>query len=77
MVGFALETENALANARKKLKEKNLDMVVLNQPGKQTGFVSDTNRVTLLIPGKKPEKWPLMDKSKVAFKLLEKVAAML
>ena len=44
---------------------------------KQTGFVSDTNRVTLLIPGKKPEKWPLMDKSKVACKLLEKVAAML
>lgn len=77
VVGFALETENALANARKKLKEKNLDMVVLNQPGKQTGFVSDTNRVTLLIPGKKPEKWPLMDKREIACKLLEKVAAML
>jgi phosphopantothenoylcysteine decarboxylase/phosphopantothenate--cysteine ligase len=77
VVGFALETENAVANAKKKLKEKNLDMIVLNQPGKQTWFVSDTNRVTLLIPGKKPEKWPLMDKSEIACKLLEKVAAML
>jgi len=77
VVGFALETENALANARKKLKEKNLDMVVLNQPGKQTGFVSDTNRVTLLIPGKKPEKWSLMHKSEIACKLLEKIATML
>ena len=77
VVGFALETEKAVSNARKKLKEKSLDMVVLNRPGKKTGFVSDTNRVTLLIPGKKPEKWPLMDKSEIAFKLLEKVAAML
>ncbi len=77
VVGFALETENALSNARKKLKEKKLDMVVLNRPGKQTGFVSDTNRVTLLIPGRKPEKWPLMDKSEIACKLLEKIAAML
>jgi phosphopantothenoylcysteine decarboxylase/phosphopantothenate--cysteine ligase len=77
VVGFALETEKAVSNARKKLKEKNLDMIVLNQPGKKTGFVSDTDRVTLLIPGKKPEKWPLIDKSEIACKLLEKVAAML
>jgi phosphopantothenoylcysteine decarboxylase/phosphopantothenate--cysteine ligase len=77
VVGIAIETENAVSNARKKLKEKNLDMVVLNRPGKQTGFVSDTNRVTLLIPGKKPEKWPLMDKSEIACKLLGKIAAML
>jgi len=77
VVGFALETEKALQNARKKLKEKKLDMIVVNQPGKETGFGYDTNRVTILRPGEKPDRWPLMDKSEIAFKLLEKVAALL
>ncbi len=77
VVGFALETEKALQNARKKLKEKKLDMIVVNQPGKETGFGYDTNRVTILRPGEKPDRWPLMDKSEIASKLLEKVAALL
>ena len=77
VVGFALETENAVANARKKLKEKNLDMLVLNQPGDKTGFAGETNRVTILMPGKKPDRWPLMDKREIAGRLLAKIAAML
>ncbi|HWR82618.1 MAG TPA: phosphopantothenoylcysteine decarboxylase, partial [Candidatus Deferrimicrobium sp.] len=76
VVGFALETQQGLAHAKQKLNEKHLDMIVLNQPGRNTGFGSDTNRVTVLLPGKKPEAWPLMDKCAVAVKLLEKVASL-
>lgn len=77
VIGFALETDNALQNARKKLKDKKLDLIVVNQPGKQTGFASGTNQVTILRPGRKPDEWPLMTKKEIAFKLLEKVATLL
>jgi phosphopantothenoylcysteine decarboxylase/phosphopantothenate--cysteine ligase len=77
VVGFALETDHALQNARKKLKDKNLDLIVVNQPGPKTGFAGDTNQVTILWPGRTPDKWPLMSKKEIAFKLLEKVAALL
>jgi phosphopantothenoylcysteine decarboxylase/phosphopantothenate--cysteine ligase len=77
VVGFALETEDAVSNARQKLKEKNLDMIVVNQPGAKTGFESDTNQVMILRPGRKPEQWPLMSKREIAFKLLEKIAGSL
>jgi phosphopantothenoylcysteine decarboxylase / phosphopantothenate---cysteine ligase len=49
MIGFALETENELENARGKLHSKNLDMIVLNSlqdPG--AGFGYDTNQITIL-----------------------------
>lgn len=49
LVGFALETDNELANARGKLERKNLDMIVLNSmrtPG--AGFGTDTNAVTIM-----------------------------
>lgn len=51
LVGFAAETENLLENGQKKLKNKNLDMVIANnitQPG--AGFHVDTNIVTLIMP---------------------------
>ena len=78
LVGFALETENGTTNARRKLKAKNLDLILLNSandPG--VGFDSDTNQVTLIRPGRKPERWSQMAKSSLATKLLEKIAAML
>lgn len=49
LVGFALETENELANAKAKLEKKNADMIVLNSlndPG--AGFAVDTNRISIL-----------------------------
>lgn len=49
LVGFALETENEVENAKEKLKSKNLDLIVLNSlrdPG--AGFASDTNKITLI-----------------------------
>lgn len=78
LIGFALETENGVRNARKKLTEKNLDLIVLNETtDEHPAFDSDTNRITLLAPGKKPEVWSLLDKHMIAVKLLEIVAGML
>ncbi|MBM4347512.1 MAG: bifunctional phosphopantothenoylcysteine decarboxylase/phosphopantothenate--cysteine ligase CoaBC, partial [Deltaproteobacteria bacterium] len=51
LVGFAAETEDLVTNAKKKLKEKNLDLIVVNdvtKPG--AGFVSETNQVKFLYP---------------------------
>ncbi|MBP9790814.1 MAG: bifunctional phosphopantothenoylcysteine decarboxylase/phosphopantothenate--cysteine ligase CoaBC [Bacteroidia bacterium] len=49
IVGFALETENELENAKSKLKKKNLDMVVLNSLKDQgAGFGHDTNKITII-----------------------------
>ena len=67
LVGFALETENELANAKKKLKEKNLDLIVmnsLNDPG--AGFSHDTNRVTIIGKNKKMLESGLKEKDEIA-----------
>ena len=78
LVGFALETENGVANARRKLKEKNLDLIILNNPlDKNSAFDHDTNKVSLIRPGKKPDHWDLQNKSDVARKLLDAIASML
>lgn len=48
-VGFALETDNAIDNAKKKLKTKNLDLIVLNSlEDPEAGFMKDTNKVTII-----------------------------
>lgn len=49
LVGFALETDNGVENAKKKMKNKNLDMIVLNNPNVEgAGFGTDTNIATLI-----------------------------
>jgi phosphopantothenoylcysteine decarboxylase/phosphopantothenate--cysteine ligase len=73
VIGFALETQNELNNAKKKLKEKNLDMIVLNSPGKDSGFEVDTNKVTLIKKDGKLIKLPLLSKLQVANKILSEV----
>ncbi|MES2179629.1 MAG: bifunctional phosphopantothenoylcysteine decarboxylase/phosphopantothenate--cysteine ligase CoaBC [Gemmatimonadota bacterium] len=79
VVGFALETDDLLANAQRKLEGKDLDMVVLNaanEPG--AGFGVDTNRVTLVSRGRvEPEELELMDKRDVAEVLLDRIEEML
>ena len=77
VVGFALETDRPIENARKKLKEKKLDLIVLNTVGVDTGFDSDTNEVTVLRPKRKPAVLALAKKSEIAVKLLEMIASML
>ncbi|UCE23484.1 MAG: bifunctional phosphopantothenoylcysteine decarboxylase/phosphopantothenate--cysteine ligase CoaBC [Candidatus Zixiibacteriota bacterium] len=77
VVGFALETDDAIANARRKLKEKKLDMIVVNTPGADTGFEHDTNSVTLIMPGKKPVELPLASKSQISFSILDRLSTLL
>jgi phosphopantothenoylcysteine decarboxylase/phosphopantothenate--cysteine ligase len=78
VVGFALETEAALAGGRSKLQRKALDMVVVNdatEPG--AGFSGDTNRVSLLVGEGAPEELPLLQKSEVADAILDRVEGLM
>lgn len=76
LVGFALETDDGLENARRKLSDKNLDWIVLNNPTEDgAGFGPSTNRVTLIGRDGSEEDFPLMSKSALAEALLDRVAA--
>lgn len=67
LVGFALETDNELANAQKKLSQKNLDIIVLNSLNDAgAGFSVDTNRVTILSKKQEPVASPLKTKKDLA-----------
>ena len=71
LVGFALETDHALDNARGKLHRKHLDLIVLNSLSDAgAGFNTDTNCVTLIAPEGEPQALPLMAKSAVADTLI-------
>ena len=73
LVGFAMESESLLENAREKLKKKNLDLIAANNIRVEgAGFQGDTNVLTLI--SKKEEKaLPLMSKDEAAEKLLDMV----
>src|SRR6185437_1728683 len=78
IVGFALETDDAVANGRQKLKTKDLDLIVVNdatEPG--AGFGVDTNRVTILSRDGHEEQLPLMSKAAVADAILDRVEALI
>ena len=77
-VGFAAESEDIVANARKKLQKKQLDLIVANDiTDKESGFGVDTNKVTLIDKQGKTEKLPLMSKREVADRILDRVAGLL
>ncbi|MEA2626838.1 MAG: phosphopantothenoylcysteine decarboxylase / phosphopantothenate---cysteine ligase [Candidatus Binatota bacterium] len=76
LVGFAAETENALTHARTKLREKKLDLLVVNDVSQaDAGFDVETNRVWLIAAGGTVDEWPLMAKDAVADRLMTEVAA--
>ncbi len=78
LVGFAAETEDLIANAQKKLKAKNLDLIVANdvtRPG--AGFSSDTNQVTILYPTGDVKDLPMMSKREVSQFILDEVLSLL
>ena len=78
IVGFALETGNALSKGAAKLEEKSLDMIVVNDALEEgAGFGVDTNRVTILTPHGPPEELPLMSKNAVADAILDRVGQLL
>jgi phosphopantothenoylcysteine decarboxylase/phosphopantothenate--cysteine ligase len=78
LLGFAAETENVVANAQKKLKEKNLDLIVVNdvtKPG--AGFGQDTNQVKILFPTGEVKDLPLMSKEEVSQSILDEIVKLL
>ncbi|HET6272443.1 MAG TPA: bifunctional phosphopantothenoylcysteine decarboxylase/phosphopantothenate--cysteine ligase CoaBC [Bacteroidota bacterium] len=78
LVGFALETENGVANAREKLSSKRLDAIVLNNPNDEgAAFGTDTNIVTVITAAGKVEQLPRMSKFDVANELLNRVVPLL
>ncbi len=77
-VGFAAESEDLVANAKRKLEEKGLDLIVANDiTAPDSGFEADTNRVVLIDRGGGVEELPLLPKSDVAHRILDRVARLL
>lgn len=73
-VGFAAETQNLIANARKKLGEKNLDWIVANDVSQEgAGFDVDTNIVTLIAKDGGETHIPLASKREIAEEILDRV----
>ncbi len=78
LIGFALETQNEIENAKGKLKRKNLDMIVLNSlRDKGAGFGVDTNKITILKPNNKMINFELKSKHKVAQDIVNEIIALL
>jgi len=77
-VGFAAESDNIVANAKKKLKQKNLDLIAANDiTAADSGFDVDTNKITLIDRQGKEEDLPLMSKREAAEKVLDRVVGLL
>lgn len=77
VIGFAAETSDLLANARGKLQEKNLDLIVANDvTHPQGGFGVDTNKVILLGRDGTIVDLPVMSKEEVAWAILDRVVEM-
>ncbi len=78
LVGFALETQDEVKNAKEKLQKKNLDFIVLNSTRDEgSAFGSDTNVVTIISKNGKTEKLFRMPKFDVAVEILNRVAKLL
>ena len=77
LVGFSLETENELANAKTKLQKKNIDAIVLNSlADKGAGFQHSTNKITFIPAKGKHKTYPLKNKSEVAVDILDEIKSM-
>lgn len=78
LVGFAAESHNTLHFARRKLVEKNIDLIVANDISEAgSGFAGDTNRVHLLFADGRQQSLPLLTKRQVADRLLDAVKELL
>ncbi len=74
LVGFALETNNELENAKAKLKTKNLNLIVLNSLNdKGAGFKTETNKVTFIDDKETVSEFQLKSKTDVAKDLLNEI----
>jgi phosphopantothenoylcysteine decarboxylase/phosphopantothenate--cysteine ligase len=74
LIGFALETTNELENARKKLTEKNADMIALNSLRDEgAGFGHETNKITLLRRDGQDISLPLQSKQEAAEAIVDQI----
>jgi len=77
-VGFAAESSNLVENAKQKLQQKGLALIVANDiTASDSGFGTDTNRVTIIDREGKIDSLPLLPKREVADKVLDRVAELL
>lgn len=74
IVGFALETENELKNAKEKLQKKNFDFIVLNSLNDNgAGFGYDTNKITIIHKNNKIREFELKSKGEVAEDIVNEI----
>jgi len=74
LVGFALETDNEIENAKSKLQRKNLDLIVLNSlQDKGAGFATNTNKITIIDKDLNSTDFDLKSKSAVAKDIITKI----
>tara|TARA_Y200000002_G_scaffold52368_1_gene38024 strand:- start:95 stop:1294 length:1200 start_codon:yes stop_codon:yes gene_type:complete len=74
VVGFALETDNEIDNAIKKLEEKNLDLIILNSLNdRDAGFGFDTNKISIIDSKKNIDNFDNKTKDKVAVDIFNKI----
>lgn len=74
LIGFALETDNEVENAKLKLKKKNLDLIVLNSlKDKGAGFKNDTNKISIINKHNKIINFELKNKTEVAKDILAEI----
>lgn len=74
LIGFAAETDNIVSNAKKKLKDKNLDMIVANDLLEEgAGFASDTNAVMIIDRAGGLIEVPKMHKTGIAARIMDKI----
>ncbi len=74
LAGFALETNDAVENAKLKLSKKNLDFIVLNSlEDEGAGFMTDTNIITIIDRHNNPQRFPLKNKREVAADIADKI----
>ena len=74
IVGFALETENGLENAKKKLHTKNIDLIVLNEMNESgVGFKTKTNKISIINKNDEVKEFGLKPKNEVALDVLNAI----
>lgn len=77
VVGFAAETDDVVAHARKKLKRKGCDLIVANDVSPASGVMGGASNTVHLVSAAGVETWPTMSKAEVAEKLIARFAEML
>ena len=77
LVGFAVETDNIIANASEKLRNKNLDLIIVNNPNQEgAAFRSDTNEVTIIHRSGEEKDLSLMSKLDVSLYIMDEIATL-